>query len=143
MINKPKGTHDIIFGEARVYDEIEALCNAFASVYGYQPLRTPIFESTELFTRSVGESTDIVNKEMYTFLDKGNRSLTLRPEGTASVVRSVISNKLYANTDLPLKISYLGPMFRYERPQLTAIANLINSELRQLALQRVMKMPKS
>lgn len=118
MINNPKGTHDIIFGEARVYDEIENLCVAFASVYGFSPLRTPIFEATELFKRGVGDSTDIVNKEMYTFLDKGNRSMTLRPEGTASVVRSVISNKLYATHDLPLKIYYLGPMFRYERPQL-------------------------
>ncbi|HOF65088.1 MAG TPA: histidine--tRNA ligase [Bacilli bacterium] len=118
MINSPKGTHDIIFDEARLFEEIEMLCGAFATCYGFRPLRTPIFESTELFARGVGDTTDIVTKEMYTFTDKGKRSMTLRPEGTAGIVRSVISNKLYATHDLPLKISYLGPMFRYERPQL-------------------------
>lgn len=117
-INIPKGTHDIIGNEARGYDFIEETCANIATVYGFDPLRTPIFEATELFSRGVGESSDIVTKEMYTFLDKGNRSITLRPEGTAGIVRSVISNKLHAQADLPLKYYYTGPMFRYERPQL-------------------------
>lgn len=117
-ISIPKGTHDIIKDEARGYDLIEEVCANVATVYGFDPLRTPIFESTDLFSRSVGESSDIVNKEMYTFLDKGNRSITLRPEGTAGIVRSIISNKLHAQADLPLKYYYSGPMFRYERPQL-------------------------
>lgn len=117
-ISIPKGTHDIIANEARGYDLIEEVCANVATVYGFDPLRTPVFESTELFNRGVGESSDIVTKEMYTFLDKGKRSITLRPEGTAGIVRSVISNKLHAQADLPLKYYYTGPMFRYERPQL-------------------------
>ncbi len=117
-INIPKGTHDIIANEARGYDLIEEVAANVATVYGFDPLRTPIFEATDLFSRGVGESSDIVTKEMYTFFDKGNRSITLRPEGTAGIVRSVISNKLHAQADLPLKYYYSGPMFRYERPQL-------------------------
>ena len=117
-ISIPKGTHDIIANEARGYDYIEEVCANIATVYGFDPLRTPIFEATELFSRGVGESSDIVSKEMYTFLDKGNRSITLRPEGTAGIVRSIITNKLHAQADLPLKYYYTGPMFRYERPQL-------------------------
>ena len=117
-ISIPKGTHDIIANEARGYDLIEEVCANVATVYGFDPLRTPIFESTDLFNRGVGASSDIVNKEMYTFLDKGKRSITLRPEGTAGIVRSIISNKLHAQADLPLKYYYNGPMFRYERPQL-------------------------
>ncbi|HKM02537.1 MAG TPA: histidine--tRNA ligase [Bacilli bacterium] len=117
-ISIPKGTHDIIANEARGYDLIEEVCANIATLYGFDPLRTPIFESTDLFSRGVGESSDIVSKEMYTFLDKGDRSITLRPEGTAGIVRSLISNKLHAQADLPLKYYYDGPMFRYERPQL-------------------------
>lgn len=117
-VTPPKGTHDIIAAEALAYDYIESVCQHVASNYGFDPIRTPIFESTDLFSRGVGESSDIVNKEMYTFLDKGQRSISLRPENTAGVARSVISNKLYATADLPLKFSYNGPMFRYERPQL-------------------------
>ena len=117
-ISIPKGTHDIIANESRGYDYIEEVAANIATVYGFDPLRTPIFESTDLFSRGVGESSDIVTKEMYTFFDKGNRSITLRPEGTAGIVRSVISNKLHAQADLPLKYYYSGPMFRYERPQL-------------------------
>ena len=104
----------------------------FCNLLWFRPLRTPIFESTELFARGVGDTTDIVTKEIYIYR-QGKRSMTLRPEGTAGIVRSVISNKLYATHDLPLKISYLGPMFRYERPQLGRyIANLINLALKQL-----------
>ena len=116
-INIPKGTHDVIKEEARAYDHIENVLQSLASYYGFSPMRTPIFEQTELFTRSVGDSSDIVRKEMYTFVDKGNRSMTLRPEITAGVMRSIVSNKLYATEDLPIKAYYLGPTFRYERPQ--------------------------
>ena len=85
--------------------------------YNYQEIRTPIFESTELFARGVGGSTDVVQKEMYTFIDKGDRSMTLRPEGTAAVVRSYIENKMQGLPNQPVKLYYNGPMFRYERKQ--------------------------
>lgn len=85
--------------------------------YQYEEIRTPVFEHTELFERGVGDSTDIVSKEMYTFQDKGGRSLTLRPEGTASVVRAFVEHKLYGEVSQPIKMYYNEPMFRYERPQ--------------------------
>jgi len=116
-INPVKGTHDIIADEANLYTMIEQTAMGIASLYGYKEIRTPVIEHTPLFLRSVGESSDIVNKEMYTFDDKGGRSVTLRPELTAGVMRSIVSNKLYANADLPLKYCYVGPCFRYERPQ--------------------------
>ncbi|MBQ0008948.1 MAG: histidine--tRNA ligase [Firmicutes bacterium] len=116
-INPVKGTHDIIGDEAELYREIEQRCVYIADLFAYKEIRTPIIEHTPLFLRSVGESSDIVTKEMYTFMDKGDRSITLRPEMTAGVMRSIVSNKLYANPDLPLKYFYLGPCFRYERPQ--------------------------
>ena len=84
---------------------------------GYKQIITPIFEHTEVFTRSAGESSDIVNKEMYTFLDKGNRSISLRPEGTAGVIRAFVENKMHTDPDLPIKLFYFGPNFRYEKPQ--------------------------
>lgn len=112
-----KGTHDIVENDAELYRSIEETCMAVAHFYGYKEIRTPIIEHTNLFVRGVGESSDIVNKEMYTFLDKGERSITLRPELTAGVMRSIVSNKLYVNADLPLKYYYVGPCFRYERPQ--------------------------
>lgn len=117
MENPVKGTHDIIGDEALLYTEIEERCKTVAALFGYQEIRTPILEHTPLFLRSVGESSDIVHKEMYTFDDKGGRSVTMRPEMTAGVMRSIVSNKLYAEADLPLKYFYLGPCFRYERPQ--------------------------
>ena len=116
-INPVKGTHDIIADEATLYSTIERTALGVAGLFGYKEIRTPIIEHTPLFLRSVGESSDIVNKEMYTFDDKGGRSITLRPELTAGIMRSIVSNKLYANTDLPLRFSYVGPCFRYERPQ--------------------------
>ena len=116
-INPVKGTHDIIDAEANLYTMIEHTAMMVASEFGYHEIRTPIIEHTPLFLRSVGESSDIVNKEMYTFDDKGGRSVTLRPELTAGVMRSIVSNKLHANADLPLKYRYVGPCFRYERPQ--------------------------
>lgn len=112
----PRGTRDILpatVGHWRyVEDKIRQLCRR----YSYQEIRTPIFEHTELFLRSIGETTDIVDKEMYTFFDRGGRSITLRPENTAAVVRAFLEHKLYAQPQ-PIKVYYIGPMFRYDRPQ--------------------------
>lgn len=116
-INPPKGTHDIYGLEAEVFRYLEETLSTLAEFYGFSLMRTPTFESTELFARGVGESSDIVRKEMFTFPDKAGRSLTLRPEGTAGVMRAIVSNKLYAQAELPLKYYYHGPSFRYERPQ--------------------------
>ncbi|MDY5441119.1 MAG: histidine--tRNA ligase [Candidatus Enteromonas sp.] len=113
-----KGTHDIFGEEASGYAYIQSLFKAVAELYGYRPIETPILEYTEVFQRSTGESSDVVRKEMYTFLDKGNRSVTMRPEGTAGVARSIVEHKLTATEDMPLKVYYAGPIFRYERPQL-------------------------
>ena len=85
--------------------------------YNYEYFRTPLFETSELFHRTVGETTDIVSKETYDFTDRANRNLTLRPEGTAGIVRSYIENKLYSRSNKPIKAWYFGPMYRYERPQ--------------------------
>lgn len=112
-----RGTYDAYYDEAINIEKIVQILKGTASLYGYTPIITPIYEATELFTRSVGESSDIVSKEMFTFMDKGERSITLRPELTAGVMRAITSNKLYANADLPLKFYYYGPIFRYERPQ--------------------------
>ena len=117
MITKQKGTNDIFGTDAKkrkyVCDVIDAICEK----YNYTYIETPIFEASELFHRSVGESSDIVSKETYDFVDRGNRNITLRPEGTAGVVRSFIENKMYGNMSEPVKVYYNGPMFRYERPQ--------------------------
>lgn len=115
-IQRPKGTQDLLPGVVEQWQELEEQIRRICKEYGYQEIRTPIFEATELFQRGVGETTDIVNKEMYTFLDKGERSITLRPEGTASVCRAYVENKLYGGPQ-PVKLYYMGPMFRYERPQ--------------------------
>lgn len=117
MFNLVKGTHDVILDEARQYSYIEVLLERCAELYGYKEFRTPTIETTELFLRSVGNSSDIVRKEMYTFDDKGGRSITLRPEVTAGTIRSMVNNKLFANQDFPVKGYYCGPCFRYERPQ--------------------------
>lgn len=115
-IKRPKGTQDIMPGSVEKWQYLEDEIRKICADYGYQEIRTPIFEATELFERGVGETTDIVNKEMYTFFDKGKRSVTLRPEGTASVCRAYVENKMYAQPQ-PLKLYYLGPMFRYENTQ--------------------------
>lgn len=116
-MQKPKGTYDV-FGEyGKKVLIIENILKDLMTSYNYEYFRTPIFEISELFHRGVGETTDIVSKETYTFKDRGNRSMTLRPEGTAGVVRSYVENKLYADPTTPLKTWYYGPMFRYERPQ--------------------------
>ena len=117
MINIPRGTQDILPTESKKWRYIERRLEELMTLYNYEELRTPIFESTELFARGVGDSTDVVQKEMYTFKDKGDRSITLRPEGTAAVVRSYIENKMQGYANQPIKLYYLGPMFRYERKQ--------------------------
>jgi len=113
---KPKGTQDLLPGTVEKWQYLEAKARDICRRFNYKEIRTPIFEQTELFQRGVGETTDIVEKEMYTFLDKGNRSMTLRPEGTAGVVRAYVENKLYGEPDVT-KLYYIGPMFRYEQPQ--------------------------
>jgi histidyl-tRNA synthetase len=117
-IKLPKGTHDIIGEEAEGFLAIEQVLKDVVTTYGFHLIRTPIFEHTELFTRSVGDSSDIVRKEMYTFKDKGDRSLTLRPELTAGALRSIVETKMDVTATLPIKLYYNGPAFRYERPQL-------------------------
>lgn len=118
MINPVKGTHDVIADEADVYAYIDYVFANVASSFGYRRIVTPVMEHTEVFSRATGEGSDVVRKEMYTFLDKADRSVTLRPEGTAGVMRSIVTNKLYATPDLPLKYFYSGTAYRYERPQL-------------------------
>src|SRR5699024_3133102 len=113
----PRGTQDILPGESYKWQNIENKLHEIATNYNYEEIRTPMFESTDLFVRTVDGSTDIVNKEMYTVLDKVDRSLTLRPEGTAPVVRSYIENKMQHNVEQPVKLFYLAPMSRYERKQ--------------------------
>lgn len=116
LTTAPKGTYDILPGEVEKWQRIEEIARDLCRRYGYSEIRTPMFEHTELFKRGVGEATDIVGKEMYTFLDKGNRSISLRPEGTAGVVRAFVEHKLYGQP-LPQKYYYIGPFFRYERMQ--------------------------
>ena len=101
-----KGTHDVIGDEAALYGAVESIMKTLALQYAFQEVRPPVLEHTELFVRGVGESSDVVRKEMYTFLDKGERSLTLRPEFTAGIMRMIVQNKLYATNDLPLKYFY-------------------------------------
>lgn len=116
LTTKPRGTNDFLPGDVEEWQALEMILYQIFKTYGYHEIRTPIFEHTELFLRSVGESSDIVEKEMYTFEDKGLRSVTLRPEGTASTVRAFIENKLYSGP-MPMKLYYSGPMFRYDQPQ--------------------------
>ena len=115
-ITRPKGTNDFMPEEVLGWQYVENLLREICRAFGYMELRTPIFEETELFVRGVGDTTDIVQKEMYTFTDQGDRSLTLRPEGTASTVRAYLEHKLFAISQ-PTKLYYMGPMFRCEKPQ--------------------------
>ncbi|HCY8239467.1 TPA: histidine--tRNA ligase [Staphylococcus aureus] len=117
MIKIPRGTQDILPEDSKKWRYIENQLDELMTFYNYKEIRTPIFESTDLFARGVGDSTDVVQKEMYTFKDKGDRSITLRPEGTAAVVRSYIEHKMQGNPNQPIKLYYNGPMFRYERKQ--------------------------
>ncbi|MEE0434210.1 MAG: histidine--tRNA ligase [Peptococcaceae bacterium] len=116
LTTKPRGTNDFLPGEVEKWQYLEKLIREQFANYHYKEIRTPIFEHTELFLRSVGETSDIVSKEMYSFEDKGLRHVTLRPEGTAGVVRAFVENKLFAQS-LPAKLYYIGPMFRYDQPQ--------------------------
>lgn len=116
MINIPKGTKDVLPSESYKWHYVEDKLRRLASLYNAREIRTPVFEHTELFVRSIGDGTDVVSKEMYTFEDKGGRSITLKPEGTAPVARSFAENSLDA-LSLPLKMYYIIPAFRYERPQ--------------------------
>lgn len=116
MIKAPRGTNDILPPESHKWNRLEALLRRLSRIHNFEEIRTPMFEHTELFSRTVGETTDIVQKEMYTFQDKGGRDLTLRPEGTAPVVRAFLEHGLDSGA-LPRKLFYLGPMFRYEKPQ--------------------------
>lgn len=112
-----RGTYDAFEDEALNFDHLSDTLKSIAMLYGFSPIITPLYEQTELFARSAGESSDIVNKEMFSFVDKGGRNITFRPEVTAGVMRAIVTNKLYATRDLPLKYYYCGPSFRYERPQ--------------------------
>lgn len=111
-----KGMKDILPEEARKWQEVEAEAKGIFELYGYREIRTPILEATELFEKGTGQTSDVVTKEMYTFVDKGGRSLTLRPEYTPSIVRAIIENRLHLQL-LPLRFYYIGPMFRYDKPQ--------------------------
>ena len=117
MITKPKGTYDIYGEEAKRWQYVSRVVDEVMERYNYGFIRTPIFESTELFHRGVGDTTDIVSKETYDFIDRGDRNMTLRPEGTAGVVRSYIEDKMYGDANQPVKLYYNGTMYRYERPQ--------------------------
>ena len=128
MIQKIKGTYDVYKDLALKHNYVKKLFQEICQNYNYNYIETPLIEKSELFHRSVGETTDIVNKETYDFVDRGGRNITIRPEGTAGVARSIIENKLYI--DLPLKLYYIGSMYRYERPQKGRYR-----ELRQLGIE--------
>ncbi len=117
MIKKQKGCHDLYGREAKIWKYVDSVIDTLMEKYNYSYIRTPIIEATELYHRGVGETTDIVTKESYDFEDKGGRAITLRPEGTAGVVRSYIENKMYGDATQPVKVYYNGTMYRYERPQ--------------------------
>ncbi|MCL2772608.1 MAG: histidine--tRNA ligase [Oscillospiraceae bacterium] len=116
MIQKPRGTLDILPSDSVKWQYVEDIIRNICKSYGFAEIRVPTFEATELFQRGMGDATDVVQKEMYTFTDRENRSYTLRPEGTANVIRSVIENSLYGDA-LPLKLYYIMSCFRYEKPQ--------------------------
>ncbi|MDU7338993.1 MAG: histidine--tRNA ligase [Clostridium sp.] len=116
LVQGPKGTQDLLPEQTARWQVVEQVMREEASLYGYGEIRTPVFEHTELFQRSVGETTDVVQKEMYTFNDKGGRSITLRPEGTAGAVRALLEHALY-NEGLPVKLFYFTSCYRYEKPQ--------------------------
>lgn len=114
--SRPRGTQDVLPPDVYVWRRVEEAFEAAFERFGYEPVRTPIFEHTDVFLRSVGEATDIVSKEMYTFTDRGGRSLTLRPENTAAVIRAYLENGLHRQGGVT-RLCYIGPMFRYDRPQ--------------------------
>ena len=113
MIQRPKGTEDMLPKDAYKWHYVENIVKKVAKNFGYEEIRTPIFEYTELFERGVGATTDVVEKEMYTFIDRGDRSITLKPEGTAPVARALIEHRFYADIQMT-KIFYITPVFRYK-----------------------------
>ena len=117
MYKAARGTVDILPEQSAKWQTLEQLIRTICANYNVKEVRTPVFEHTELFCRAVGDTTDVVSKEMYTFADKKGRSMTLRPEGTAGVARAYVENKMFSNPDKISKLYYIGPMFRYERPQ--------------------------
>ena len=135
-----RGMNDLLPEQTAAWQQVEAIIRQVAASYGYQEIRMPVLESTALFKRSIGEVTDIVEKEMYTFDDRNGESVTLRPEGTASCVRAGNQHGLLYNQIQ--RLWYMGPMFRYERPQKGVIANFINLVLKLLALKVPMPMLK-
>ena len=117
MISKPKGCYDIYGENAKKWQYVNKIIDSLMEKYNYNYIRTPIFESSELFHRGIGETADVVTKETYDFKDRADRNMTLRPEGTAGIVRSYIENKMYGDANQPVKLYYNGTMYRYERPQ--------------------------
>ncbi len=134
IIRAPRGTRDILGDESWKWAYVTGICRNVADDYGYKEVHLPIFEHTELFCRGVGETTDVVEKEMYTFEDKGGRSITLRPELTASMVRSYLENEMYKGTQ-PAKLWSIGPMFRYERPQKGRYRQFVQLDIEALGAQ--------
>lgn len=132
-----KGTHDLIGVDAELYEASEAEFKAIAKKFSYAPIYTPTIEMSELFLRSVGGGSDIVRKEMYSFLDKGGRNISLRPEHTASIVRAFVNAKLYATAHLPYKVYYLGPAFRYERPQKGRLREFVQFGVESIGVSNV------
>lgn len=114
---RQRGTVDLYDDEVLYFNQLESILKYVANQYNFKEIRTPIFESTNLYTKAVGESSDIVHKEFYNFKDKGDREIALRPEGTAGTIRAIVEEKMLANLTGCLKVFYMGPMFRYERPQ--------------------------
>ena len=114
-LQPPRGTHDLIGEDQRRYARVVDMSRATAALYGFDEWSTPVFEDTRVFSRTLGDTSDVVTKEMYTFDDRGGDSIALRPEGTAGICRALVTNGL--TQSLPQKIFYAGPMFRYERPQ--------------------------
>jgi histidyl-tRNA synthetase len=153
LTGAPRGTKDILPGSITAWRYVEQVMRQVCATFDYHEIRTPMFEHTELFHRGIGDTTDVVEKEMYTFTDRGKRSITLRPENTASVVRAFVENKMYGDIS-PTKLYYIGPMFRYDRPQagrmrqfhqfgieaLGASAPTIDAEVILLALQVLKKL---
>jgi len=153
LTGAPRGTKDILPASITAWRYVEQVMREVCAIFDYHEIRTPMFEHTELFHRGIGDTTDVVEKEMYTFTDRGARSLTLRPENTASVVRAFVENKMYGDV-APTKLYYIGPMFRYDRPQagrmrqfhqfgieaLGASSPIIDAEVIVLALQVLKKL---
>ena len=129
LTQAPRGTQDILPADSAKWKKMEDVMRQEAHLQGFGEIRTPVFEHTELFARGVGDGTDVVQKEMYTFEDKGGRSITLRPEGTAGAVRAMLENGLY-NAGYPVKLYYLTSCYRYEKPQLAACGSCTSSAWR-------------